>query len=264
MLDKRSASILLKRISTRLFSKKRKIDSETYTHYFEMLSNVLTGRDEQSEELGALRHKVLAYGSSASVRDLEGFDIGANWASMRLLEECERLQSETDERRSRSAMVRRHVKLLQVVDQNPGVTQRELAESLSVSPSSLSQTLARLKPYGLLVVSRMGRNKHYDLTLQAQRLLRDVHVKQAKANSAVDSYYFVFEATIHAGTVDTLGKRNQTYEWHHAVSQHIPVTHGSYSPSLGSPSETNALSSGEFYASEARIVDSRPKLFSVC
>lgn len=264
MLDKQSVSIVLKRVSTRLFSKRRKIDGETYTRFFEVLANVLVGCDEQSEELDTLRHKILVYGSSASVRGLEGFDVGASWASMRLLEECERLRNESDERRSRSAMVKRHVRLLQIVDQNPGVTQKELAKKLSVSPSSLSQTLARLKPYGLLVVSHMGRNKHYDLTLQAQQLLRDMSVKQVEGNSTTDSYYIIFEATIHAGTVDVRGKRNQTHEWHCAVSQHIPVTHGNRSSSLGNPSEANTLSSGEFYASEARVVDSRPKLFAVC
>ena len=176
-MDKQSVSIILKRVSTRLFSKRRKIDGETYTRFFEVLANVLTGRDEQSEELDTLRHKILIYGSSASARDLEGFDVGASWASMRLLEECERLRSEADERRSCSAMVRRHVKLLQIVDQNPDITQKELAGKLSVSQSSLSQTLSRLKPYGLLVVSRMGRNKHYDLTLQAQQLLHDMSAK---------------------------------------------------------------------------------------
>lgn len=263
-LNKQSVSIVLRRISTRVFAKKRKIDGETYTRYFEMLSNILTGREEQSKELEVLRHEILAYGSSASVRDLEGFDIGANWASMRLLEECERLQGEEDERRSRSAMVRRHVKMLQIVDQNPGITQKQLAEKLSVSPSNLSQTLARLKPYGLLVVSRMGRNKHYNLTLQAQEVLRDMNAGQARANSTVDSYYVFFEAKVHAGTVDALGRRNQMYEWRHAVSQHIPATHKDCSLSLGSSPEANAFSSGEFYTNEATVVDSRQKLFSVC
>ncbi len=264
MLDKRSVSIVLKRVSTRLFSKRRKIDGETYMRFFEVLANVLAGRDEQSEELDTLRHKILVYGSSASVRDLEGFDAGASWASMRLLEECERLRSESYERRSRSAMVRRHVELLQIVDQNPGVTQKELAEKLSVSQSNLSQTISRLKPYGLLVVSRMGRNKHYDLTPQAQQLLHDMSAKQAKANSTTDSYYIIFEETIHAGIVDALGKCDQTFEWHRAVTRHIPVTHGNRSSSLGNRPEANTLSSGEFYASEVRVVDSRPKLFTVC
>ena len=114
---------------------------------------------------------------ASDAEHLEGFALGACWGALEVLRTTSETASETAALSRCVEVVRRHWELFQTVDDHPGITQGQLANSLGEKKSNFSQKLARLEKYQMLTVSVIGRTKHLYLTQRGKSALRQASIE---------------------------------------------------------------------------------------
>ena len=175
-MDSRGLAVVLDRVISCLESKDRRIDSETYEQLFRGITEVLAYFADRATELSELRNATYAMRNYDRAYLLEGFDIGACWGAMKVVEAYERQEGDAEAHRQCLDKLRskEQWRILEVIGNQPGITQGELASELGKSPSNLSQMLSRILPYRLVAIAIDGRRRRYSLTAYGREVLHEI------------------------------------------------------------------------------------------
>lgn len=173
-MDAKSRAIVLERVTTGLESSSHGIDTQTFELLFAAVADALDDIDRLYDEFTDLSNLTYEKRNYERADELEGFDIGACWSCAKVLETVQRIRGEEGFRRECLQKAKRHSGLLEVISQNPGITQGSLAKMMGYSPSSLSQKLGRLMPYRLVSATTSGRSRHYRLTPFGKDVMREL------------------------------------------------------------------------------------------
>lgn len=93
------------------------------------------------------------------------------------------LTSFFDERLSHFNLATSYIELMIVMKENDSVSQKEIAEQLSLAPSTITRFVDKLKKKGYLTKKRDGRNMTLKLTKNGQQMAVEM---EAEYRSAVD------------------------------------------------------------------------------
>lgn len=120
--------------------------------------------------------------ADSGVRDRQNaFDAGIVLAAVEVYEYCVRLGREEEADAEREGFIDRFFRVFQLIEENPSITQRELAKELQESPSSVSQKMRVIRGEGGLVsMLPQGQRKHYRLTPLGKRLYEKVASERAE------------------------------------------------------------------------------------
>ena len=80
------------------------------------------------------------------------------------------LSSFFDERLSRFNLATSYIELMILMKENDEVSQKEIAEQLSLAPSTITRFVEKLKKEGYLTKKRDGRNMTIELTLKGKQI----------------------------------------------------------------------------------------------
>lgn len=185
-MENRRAQILAQEISTRL-DVGAAIGEELYRRLFEVLSDMAVEGVGDDGAFALLLHDVRAAYRYDGASKLEGFDVGACWAAMSLMDACGTHIERESNWRECVAEARGHRSLFEALEKMPGANQRELAEELGCGASNVSQRLARLEPYRLFVSSVEGKSKRYYLTPKGKRALEEVRVSDVSSSPDMET-----------------------------------------------------------------------------
>lgn len=183
MGDKKS-QILAREIVARLVAG-HAVGEELYRRLFVVLSDMFVEGTTDDGSFAMLLHDVRAAYRYDGASKLEGFDIGACWAAMSLMDSCESYADRVSMWRECVAKASRYRALLEALEKMPGAKQRDIAEVLGCGASNISQRLARLEPYKLFVVSVEGKSKRYYLTPKGERALETVRTREDVASAEI-------------------------------------------------------------------------------
>lgn len=172
-MDKRASERVIERVIEFLEADGCGIDTATYEQLFRSISEALENVAECAGQYSELRRLTYAQRNYARANELEGFDIGACWATMKVVEAVERKGRDAEDRQQCLLLLEKYSRLFECIACHPGVTQGELASLLGKTPSNLSQVLSRVTPFRLIDVTICGRTKRYSLTPYAKRILED-------------------------------------------------------------------------------------------
>ena len=89
-MDSRGLAVVIDRVISCLKSEERRVDSETYEQLFRGIAEVLACFDDRATELSDLYYATYAMRNYDRAYLLEGFDIGACWGAMKVVEAFER------------------------------------------------------------------------------------------------------------------------------------------------------------------------------
>lgn len=161
-----------------------KIGEEQVQILLDSLAELCESRDdirsEASEyaELTVMVDEMWHYRDVHALSAEEAFLYGGIWGAARL----EHLMHKKDAEKASMAQLvhdfqdkkkeESSFRLLELIDQNPGIKHKDLAEQLGISPSMLSQIAAKLEPERLFMAQRSGREKYYFLQTRGKELIR--------------------------------------------------------------------------------------------
>lgn len=109
------------------------------------------------------------------------------------------LTSFFDERLNRFNLATSYVELMILMGQNETVSQRDIAEHLSLAPSTVTRFVDKLKKEGYLTKKRDGRNVTIELTKKGQKISSEM---EEEYQSAVDEIH----ALMGEKYLETVGK----------------------------------------------------------
>jgi len=196
--------ILSEAIVTRLQDNKH-ISDEMLNQLFIILTDCSDDDANDSKFYNKLAEKLQAINNYSMHQKLDPetiFSIGACWAAIELhWRYCEkRKEPEKDQRLLE--LVNKHEKMFRTILASPGINHGNLASSIGLSPSRLTQIMAELKREQLVVASIFGREKHYSLSPKGMKLvdvLRENYlskrdhelIKRTATYSNCDNFYLL-------------------------------------------------------------------------
>lgn len=169
---------------------KAKIDRALIDDFLDSMSEILSAiGDEpnyaacldQIDELASYVSSCYANGSYRKGDSERAFELGVIFGACGLFDsvECEEERRVADELRQSTAL--KYRKILEAVNEEPGITHGDLAEKCGKSKSMLSQIMMSIRGYRFFSVSALGKTKHYFLSLDAEKMLADMKGREAIA-----------------------------------------------------------------------------------
>ena len=221
-MDKDARAVVLERVTRFLEDSVHSIDTQTYDQLFRATVEMLDDIGKTYEEVSELERVTYEKRNYECANELNGFDIGACWGCMKVLEAAMRRSSEEGYRAECLAKAKQYSELLVIVRENPDITQGKLAKEMGTSPSSLSQTLSRLAPYRLLLTTVNGRSKHYSISPLAKELMGEFETpeevtsdQRLKTDGNDSTEYRISRAEVSAGQNDPKGASDyEAGDWH--------------------------------------------------
>ncbi len=176
----------LKNICSLLLRKKasrEKIYEEQVQIFLEGLVDLFDDEDMRAdapeyEEMAVMVDEMWHYRDVRAFSPEEAFLYGAIWGSSHLEH---LMRKRNGDKISMNQMIQEfqsakqeeaYVHLLEVIERNPGIKHKNLAEKLGASPSELSQTVSKLEKEKLFSAQRSGREKYYFLRERGKEVLK--------------------------------------------------------------------------------------------
>ncbi|WP_409967727.1 winged helix-turn-helix domain-containing protein [Bengtsoniella intestinalis] len=167
---------LCQRLNTRLVEEKS-ITDEQIDFYMRSVLSMVQQQTKAPSSFYTLSQSLIQYwhmgAPSKRQGGRQGFMLGAMWAGAMMIKFV------TDEQRMRQQAWELHLHhkddflLLKLIDEKPGIQQKELAALWGKSPSALSQWMRRHRDKKYITEISMGREKYYYLEHQGKYALRE-------------------------------------------------------------------------------------------
>lgn len=121
----------------------------------------------------------------------QAFVYGNLWGALKLIDFAKKSRENRKVLDSLACQYEKNSYVFQIMNDNPGIKHKDLAELSNKTPSELSQFLSKIKEEQLFYDVRLGREKYYYLEERGISLLNKMK-KQAedKLNYSIQSYYW--------------------------------------------------------------------------
>lgn len=173
-------STLSQEIGLRL-KKNHTMDEALLRDLVSAIADLVVDMQEATEAYDTLSRDIealFAYGDDA---ESPKFCAGAIWGMVSVRTAIVAKESEDVRQEELREAARRHYDLLVAINDNPGITQQDLAEKLHKKKSNLAQIIARLEPYRLFIVSPAGWYRKYRISSLGKSILSEMDAEQSQA-----------------------------------------------------------------------------------
>ena len=235
-------SILSHEIGVRL-KEKHVVDETLLRDLASAITDMITDMHESTEAYDTLTRDIeaqFAYGDDAESPE---FCAGAVWGMVSIRAAIVAQESDAARQSELREAAKRHHDLLVAINDNPGITQQDLAAKLHKTKSNLAQILARLERYRLFIVSPAGWYKQYRISSLGESILSETESDRPQvATNRNLRHYEQMPRGMETMQLDAIVAHNEHREAVIDISElgyQIPVPQ---SPAQGGTVDDNSLS----------------------